>query len=335
MYLSRVKISRNWLRIFGLVVLVVILVKLDLRRVLEIITKVDIIILAIPLCSVIPLKALHAWRWRYLLGMQGISLSLRKSFLVYLAASYVGALTPARAGEFIKAFYLREEKKMSLGEGFSNILIDRLQDVSAFAIVGLIGLSLAPSGGAYLYSIMGIALLFLVTWAFLFRAETTTKKIFGVLVRSLVPERYRSSIDTQLDSFFMGIGKLSNPRIIVPALATAALMVIVFFQCYLIAASLSISISFVYLAFCVSVAGLVSLIPISISGLGTREATMIVLFSRVGLSSESAVSFSLTYLLVFHVSSAIMGALIWFISPVGRNFLEALEKGDWSEPPKT
>jgi len=305
---------------------VVILVRLDLRRVLEIIAKVDIIVLVVPLCSVILLKALHAWRWRYLLAMQGVSLSLRKSFLVYLAASYIGVITPARAGEFIKAFYLREEKNMPLGEGFSNILIDRLQDVSAFAIVGLTGLSLTLLGGRYLYSIIGIALLFLVTWAFLFRAETTTKKIIGLLVQNLVPERYRSSIDTQVNSFFIGISKLSNPRIVIPALATATIMTVVFLQCYLIATSLFISISFVYLAFCVSVAGLVSLIPISISGLGTREATMIALFSRVGLTSESAVSFSLTYLLVFHVSSIIMGAFVWFISPIGRNFFEALRK---------
>lgn len=331
MYSSRVRISRNWLRIFGLVLFVIILIKLDLRRVLEIITKVDLIILAVPLSLVIPLKTLQSWRWRYLLSMQNVSLSLGKSFLVYLGAFYIGAITPARAGEFIKAFYLRKEKNMSLGEGFSNILIDRLQDVLAFAIVGLIGLSLAPLGGTYLYSIIGIAFLFLVIWVFLFRAETTTKKISMVLVQSLVPKRYRSSINTQLDSFFTGIGKLSNLRIIVPALATAALTAIAFLQCYLITVSLSISISFVYLAFCVSVASLVSLIPISISGLGTREATMIVLFSRVGLSSESAVSFSLTYLLVFNVFTAVIGAFIWFISPIGRDFLEALRKENTDE----
>lgn len=322
MYLPRVRISRNWLRIFGLVLFVIILINFDLRRILQIITKVNTTTLAIPLCLVIPLKILQSWRWRYLLAMQNVSLSLRKSFLVYLGASYIGVITPARTGEFIKALYLRKEKNMPIGEGFSNIIIDRLQDVSAFT---LIGLSLAPLlvRGIYLYSIVGIAFLFLVIWAFLFRAETTTKKISMALVQSLVPERYRSSIDTQLDSFFIGIGKLSNLRIIVPALVTAAVTAIAFLQCYLIATSLSISISFVYLAFCVSVAGLVSLIPISISGLGTREATMIALFSQVGLSSESAVGFSLTYLLVFNVFTAIMGAFVWLISPLGRNFLDS------------
>ena len=331
MHFPRVGINKNWLRILGLLLFVVILIKLDLRRVLEVITKADLIILAVPLSLVIPLKMLQSWRWRYLLGMQNVSLSLRKSFLIYLSAFFIGAITPARTGEFIKAFYLKKEKNVSLGEGFSNILIDRLQDVSAFAIVGLIGLSLTPLGGTYLYLIIGITFLFLVVWAFLFRAKTTTKKIFVVLVQSLVPKRYRSAIDTQLDSFFSGIGKLSNPRIIVTALTTAAVTAIAFFQCYLIATSLSISISFSYLAFCVSVAGLVSLIPISISGLGTREATMIALFSRVGLSSESAVSFSLTYLLVFNVFIAVIGAFIWFISPVRRDFLEALRKENTDE----
>ena len=327
MHFLRVRISTQWFRILGLLLLVVILIKLDLRHILQVILKVEPTILAVAICLTVPLMMLHSWRWRYLLATQNVFLSLKETFSVYLGAFYIGAITPARAGEFIiKALYLRKEKNVSLGKGFSNILIDRLQDVSAFVIVGLIGLGLAPLGGTYLYSIIGIAFLFLVIWAFLFRAETATRKISTVLFQTLVPKRYRSSIDTQLDSFFLGIDKLSNFRIVVPALATAAITAIAFGQCYLIATSLSISISFIYLAFCVSVAGLVSLIPVSISGLGTREATMIALFSRVGLSSESAVGFSLTYLLVFNLFTAVMGAFIWFVSPLGTNSLRGLGK---------
>ena len=279
-------------------------------------SKLDIRILAISLCLVIPLKMLQSLRWRYLLSMQNVFISLKESFLVYLGASYVGMITPARVGEFIKVLYLKKENNMSIGEGLSNILIDKLQDVSVFVIVGLIGLALAPLGGLHFYLIFGIAFLFLVVWAFLFGAKTS-KKISIALARSFTPRKYRNSIDTQLDSFFTGMGKLGNFRIIIPAVATVALTSLSFFQCYLIAVSLSVSISFVYLAFCVAVASLVSLIPVSISGLGTREATLVVLFSRVGLTPESAVGFSLMYLLVFNVFIAIVGGVIWFVSPIG------------------
>ena len=308
-------ISKNCLRIFGLLLFVVIVVKLDPHRISHVILKADFAILGIALILVIPLMMLKSWRWQYLLAMQGFFISFKESFAVYLEAFYVGLITPGRLGEFIKALYLKEKKGVSIGEGFSSVLIDRLQDVLPFIVVGLLGLILSPFGESYLYLIIGIMLLFLLIWILVFKAKVW-KKIVQRVVRELVPKKYRNSVDVQLDSFFTGIGKFRDFRMIVPVIATIASAALVFLQCYLIAISLSISVSFVYLAFCVSVAGLASLIPVSIYGLGTREATLIGLFSRVGLSSESAVVFSLIYLMVFGLFTATIGALIWFVSPI-------------------
>ena len=312
-------ISKNWFRIFGLVLFIAILVKLDLRRILHVILKVDFAILGIALILIIPVMMLMSWRWQSLLAMQGLRIGFIESFAVYMKAYYVGLITPGRLGEFIKAIYLKEKNGIPIGEGFSSVLIDRLQDVLPFVVVGLLGLILSPFGRLYFYPVIGVMLLFLLIWILLFKAEVWKKIVQGI-VRGLVPRKYKDNVDVQFDSFFAGISKFGNFRIIMPIIATIASAALAFFQCYLIAISLSISISFVYLTFCVSVAGLVSLIPVSIYGLGTREATLIALFSRVGLSSESAVGFSLMYLLVFGVFTAAIGALIWFVSPIGKTY---------------
>ena len=60
----------------------------------------------------------------------------------------------------------------------------------------------------------------------------------------------------------------------------------------------------------------VELIPISVSGLGTRDAAVIYFFSLVGVSSAAAVSFSIGYLIVGTYLTAVVGFFIWLRHPV-------------------
>ncbi|MBU1255770.1 flippase-like domain-containing protein, partial [Patescibacteria group bacterium] len=62
---------------------------------------------------------------------------------------------------------------------------------------------------------------------------------------------------------------------------------------YAIALSLGLNLSFIDITIISSSMALMSILPISIAGLGTREATAIYFFSLFSLSKESALLFSL------------------------------------------
>jgi hypothetical protein len=64
----------------------------------------------------------------------------------------------------------------------------------------------------------------------------------------------------------------------------------------------------------VSIVGMIGLVPITISGVGTRDATMIFLFSLVGLPSEAAVGFS-TLILFLLAENWFVGFLVWLRHP--------------------
>ena len=65
-----------------------------------------------------------------------------------------------------------------------------------------------------------------------------------------------------------------------------------------------------------SISNVVSFIPISISGLGTRDATLIYLFGRVGLHAETAVIFASFVFIVCFVMSGLMGFVAWLLKPL-------------------
>jgi len=61
---------------------------------------------------------------------------------------------------------------------------------------------------------------------------------------------------------------------------------------------------------------LVELIPFSIAGLGTRDATVIYFFGIVGANAAQAVGFSLVYLLIGTYLTALAGFILWLRHPV-------------------
>jgi uncharacterized membrane protein YbhN (UPF0104 family) len=63
---------------------------------------------------------------------------------------------------------------------------------------------------------------------------------------------------------------------------------------------------------------LVEIIPFSISGLGTRDATVIYFFAAVGVGSAEAVGFSIAYVLIGTYLAALVGFVLWLRSPMRR-----------------
>ena len=85
-------------------------------------------------------------------------------------------------------------------------------------------------------------------------------------------------------------------------------------QTYLVITALNINISFLYVLSFTPIIILVNLIPISISGIGTRDISMIYFFSLIGISATYAISASLLLLFILWTELSI-GAVLWTLNP--------------------
>ena len=77
-----------------------------------------------------------------------------------------------------------------------------------------------------------------------------------------------------------------------------------------------VSIDFMTITLFIAISRLIGLIPISISGLGTRDATLIYLFSLIGLKPELAVGYSFLIFVTFFIFNGIIGSVAWWIKPL-------------------
>ena len=315
--------KRLWLiRLFGILLLIFLLTRVDLSSIASAITKVNLWYLAAVIVLTPPGIFLRSWRWQSLLKMQGVTYPLRQAFLASFSGFYLGLATPGRLGEFAKVLYLTDDKELAFGEAFSSVLVDRLCDIYFLVIVGGFGLISFSLVGLISFSLLGetilaiIVLLLLLAISLLLLSRRIGQRLIGVVYKTKVLRRFEDRIDASVDQFYWGLERLTGRKLVFPLLLTLAAYAILFSQCYLLALSLNLPLSFLYIAICMAVATLVALIPVSLCGVGTRDITLIALFSLQGIAYESALSYSLLVLLTLYIFTAVMGAIAWQTKPM-------------------
>ncbi len=307
----------KWLfQLIGVLMFVYILATVDLDSVGSLLLGARYALLAVALALTLGFVAMKALRWKYLLAMQGIDYEARDCFLAYMASMYAGIVTPGHLGDFVKVVYLKADKGVALGRGFSSVFTDRLFDLLmliAMAFSGALALALTRN---MMIVILGWILVFAAT-VFLLFSDRVGRPIVHALFNLLVPKKLGGGLREQFGEFYESTAQFKKPALVVPFLMTVLTYAIMYVQCALIARALDIPITFLNVAFCISAANLIALLPISVSGIGTRDAALIAMFSVLGLSRESALSFSIMFLFVSNVSACVIGVVAWFRKPLG------------------
>lgn len=305
-----------WLpRLFGLALFAILLFRLDLRQVQQVIHEANLFLIVASVLAVVPLILVKTVRWQGILRSQAVQFRLWPAFMAYFGSLFIGFLTPGRLGEFVKAIYVSQACKVSSAKAFSSVLADRLFDLYALLLVGGMALLTLTTGKTGVSVLLGTIVL--VTAPIILFLNNTTyswlqyaRSKLGYLGQwLLVPDGW-------LQEVRLGLRQLTLSRSLAAIGLTTFAYIIFFGQCYLLALALKLPAGFVSISYAVALGSLVTLLPISISGLGTREAAMIAYLGTIGVSAEAALGFSLLIFLTFYISGGLMGSVAWWIKPV-------------------
>ena len=163
------KIGRLKKRCFGLIgffVFAIILYKANVFEIFNIISGIQLSFLLVAVFFSVPILFVKSWRWSLLLKLQNINCGLIDAFWPYLASTFVGIITPGRAGDFLKVFYLTNGSKVSFGRAFSSVLVDKLLDLTmlfGFCLVGGLIISSMAWQFIFIASLLS-CLILLVVW---------------------------------------------------------------------------------------------------------------------------------------------------------------------------
>lgn len=270
--------------------------KLDLKAIYETFTQMDLALLSLSLPFIALMYLIKARKWQELLDCINVQIPLKRSLEIILIGTFYGALTPGRAGEVSRSFYLDTEKSRSI----PTVIIDRVIDIVCLIILSIISIALFFKDRNLIYLMILVVLLFTAGITFIMN-ERIVNFVFKILSqRKEYTENYMKTIReiTGNKKALFFVFSLTFGYYI--------LNLIVY---WIVIKSLSPDLSNI-LTFSLPIIVVLGNVPISISGFGIREFASVIIFKM--LNENSAYGFSCPIILYFltSLSPALLGFLL-------------------------
>ena len=304
--LDKIARLKTLLPFIGIAIFVYIVYDIGTDNLISAISNINPLLFIISLSIFLPRITISTYRWKMIAHMQGIDVDLPTLIKLNLIGLFYGTVTPLWLGDWIRIPYLKEESKAPFAKCASNIFIDQIMEFSSLFILAIAGSLILFSRFHSLFFVLLISFAIFTSLAVFLKDKRRGKKLFGIIYRAIMPKKFRPLMENELNVFYEDMPSLSS--LFIPLLIGIFAYLLYFTQIYLVAISFSIDIPFTTFILVYPVASLIGLIPVTISGFGTREATLIRIFSIYGVPENVTVAISLAgYVITMLVPSIIGG----------------------------
>jgi hypothetical protein len=235
--------------------------------------------------------AVSAWRWGVLLEAQRVRLRRRTLGTSFLVATFFNNFLPSNIGGDVVRVTDTAGAAGSKTLAATVVLVDRGLGVLALGLVAAAGATLARTAGPVAAPVLWTAVLGAAAVAVTLLARPSAVATLLAPIKRLHPawiDERLARLTGALERFREQPAALAGG--FAGALAVQALLVLFYAA---IARALSVPVRAADLAVVVPASFFVQMLPISLNGLGVREATFGLYFARVGLPLESALLVSL------------------------------------------
>ena len=310
--MRKIKWSR-FLPVIGLVLFAYIVLRVGIDKLIGIFQTINIyyFIFAFSLSAV--LIILKTMKWKLIIESQNIDYPFSKCLFTWLVGNSASLITPGRIGDLYRAFNLEKYANARIGNAVATVILDRFLDIVVMITLIIIGILFLGNKYGVLFDLMiPVLLLFLILLIIISLKSGVLEKMSMKFFYRLVPKKIQSGHDINLNEFFTSMQDMFRKRTCIFGAILLSLIAwaVNIFQFYLLTLAFNMEISFLYVAYMTIIICLVELIPISISGIGTRDAALIFLLSAVHVPAVFAISLSISMLFIIY-SIGFVGLLIW------------------------
>jgi len=172
----------------------------------------------------------RTWRWHYMLRPIK-KIPMYPLFRIVCIGYFGNNVFPARAGELLRSYVLKQEYRVPISASIATVFIERLFDgltMLAFVFVALPLVSLESDAlSDYRGFIVAFTLLFvgaLLVFLFIAARPDAARRVYVPLVEHLLPARWRASVLQMADRFVSGFESLSSWQDVVMIFATSVLV---------------------------------------------------------------------------------------------------------------
>ncbi|MDH7507688.1 MAG: flippase-like domain-containing protein, partial [Candidatus Thermoplasmatota archaeon] len=302
---------KKLLPIIGFIILIYLIFTLDLNKIYNVFSLINPFYSFICFFAIIPIVLIVNIQWQILLKKQKIKVSFLYSLKNIFIGYFYGIISPGGLGAYYRAIYLEQESKTPLPKCLSNIIIFNTINYISSLFLAAIGAVILSSIFPYLFVFIIILTILVISLLLFLLKKEKSKIIFTRIIQTRIFSTVKDRLINSLDYFYEDIPCFKD--VIILFIIAIISWFICLTQLYFISRLFNIDIPFFYFIFIFIVADIIASIPISIYGLGTRDAALITIFSFFGIAPENVLSFSLFWFVIIWLSPSVIGAFITFI----------------------
>lgn len=303
------RIGREFLKILVTVTLLYYLFqKIPVQEVFEAVKSIEIKNFYLSVLLFFLYYGFFSLRWKFLLRSQDIELGFTFSYLYILISFFFNNFLPSGLGmDAIRSGYAGGRKDFEKAFGAS--LMERMLGMVGMMCIGIFAIfsfRIEFIRLAILYFLLIVLIGGIYSLLVSLKLEWLKKKLLSIKFLN---------IGESIRVFYHAVRIYSKKwRVILIGIVYSLFvqMTIIYIN-FLLAKSLSIDITFISLIAYIPLITIISLIPITINGLGMRESAYVFLFSSYGIAREEALSLSLLFFAASVIASAIGGVVFIFI----------------------
>ncbi len=275
--------------------------RLDPAAILHSLAGANPWLVALSVALYFPFVLIKSERWRLLAADLGVPMGTGEAWRLYAVGLGAGAFTPGQAGDLVKAWAL-QRRGHRLAAAVASSVLDRVCDLAGLAVLAALGVAVfgpAVVGGLGTIILLGVGAAGLV--ALVARRD---------LVLRLIRRRAPLGLATA-DAAGSPAMRPAMRWSLVAAL-TVLSFVVSTFRVWLLALAIGLPLDPATVGGLTGLTTVAALIPISVSGVGTRDTMMSVLLAQLGRPVAEAIALS-TLILVLNIANAVFGYAVWWV----------------------
>lgn len=248
-----------------------------------------------------------ALRWKVLLGTYSdVNTTLLRLIKYYLIGNFFTLFLPTSVGGDIARIYYLNLETNRWKPSISSVLLERVTGMFSIALFIVIALLIGISDFVNTLSVWSLMILFFFVlggsvWAFFTISWDWLYKV------RIIPKSFTGKIIALLTSFRDYFQKPGHLSIAMVYSIIFQLTFIIYY--YLMSVAIGEKVPFAYFLLLIPIVWIISLLPVSLGGLGVREGSYVALFALVGMSNQSSSIISTINLLLLIVQGLFGGGV--------------------------
>lgn len=272
--------------------------------------------------AVIPLTLitfLSVHRWQVFLRLNGIHERLITLWKINLISQFQGLILPSSQGaDAFRIFYIEQRNPQKRGAAGSTVVVERMMGLLVLCAFTIVALPFLPVSGDYslLVTLVAIISLGAVTAQFVLVSERIHCWYSGFQSRYQIIQKIMSYAEKlHAGAINFPYKKALLPSIVLISCYQGSLISVVYF----VFRAYGYDIPFMQHFALYPVIAILTLVPITIGGLGVREGFFVYFYSMIGVPPHIAVGVSLVNYSLMALLPAVFGAVVYLWSGFREN----------------